>query len=82
MGTTGERRMRLLNPGPVTLTERVRGALQRPDLCHREPEFYALAMGVRGRIEPTYRLPNIKGFNWDLVRWLQDWSMRRLKKHG
>ena len=54
MGTTGERRMRLLNPGPVTLTERVRGALQRPDLCHREPEFYALAMGVRGRIEQIY----------------------------
>ena len=53
MGTTGERRMRLLNPGPVTLTERVRGALQRPDLCHREPEFYALAMGVRGRIDST-----------------------------
>ena len=51
---TAERRMRLLNPGPVTLTERVRAALQRPDLCHREPEFYALALGVRGRIERVY----------------------------
>ena len=49
-----ERRMRLLNPGPVTLTERVRSALLRPDLCHREPEFYALARDVRGRIESIY----------------------------
>ena len=52
--STSERRMRLLNPGPVTLTERVRASLQRPDLCHREPEFYALAMEVRGRIERIY----------------------------
>ncbi len=29
----------LLNPGPVTLSKRVRAALQKPDLCHREPEF-------------------------------------------
>lgn len=54
MTSAGARRMRLLNPGPVTLTERVRGALGRPDLCHREPEFYALAMEVRGRIERIY----------------------------
>ncbi len=47
-------RLRLLNPGPVTLTERVRAALGRPDLCHREPEFYALARDVRGRLERVY----------------------------
>jgi hypothetical protein len=33
--------MVLLNPGPVTLTERVRWSLQ-PDLCQRESEFFAL----------------------------------------
>ncbi len=47
-------RVRLLNPGPVTLTERVRGALQRPDLCHREQEFAELQLDVRRRIEAIY----------------------------
>lgn len=51
---TPERRLRLLNPGPVTLTERVRASLQRPDLCHREQEFYDLALDVRRRIEAIY----------------------------
>ena len=40
--TAQKRPMRLLNPGPVTLTERVRAALSRKDLCHREPEFAEL----------------------------------------
>ena len=31
--------MILLNPGPVTLTNRVKSSLLREDLCHREPEF-------------------------------------------
>ena len=34
--------MLLLNPGPVTLTERVRRSLLQPDLCHRESEFFDL----------------------------------------
>lgn len=46
--------MRLLNPGPVTLTARVRAALQREDLCHREPEFAALQRDVRARVERVY----------------------------
>ena len=45
-----EARTRLLNPGPVTLTSRVRAALTRQDLCHREPEFSALQLDVRARI--------------------------------
>ena len=32
----------LLNPGPVSLSESVRKALARVDLCHREPEFFEL----------------------------------------
>jgi 2-aminoethylphosphonate-pyruvate transaminase len=44
----------LLNPGPVTLTERVRQALQRPDMCHREAEFSSLVLGIRHRIESIY----------------------------
>ncbi|MEJ0008212.1 MAG: hypothetical protein WDM77_18085 [Steroidobacteraceae bacterium] len=37
--------MILLNPGPVTLSERVRRSLLSPDLCHREPEFFDLQEG-------------------------------------
>ena len=32
----------LLNPGPVSLSEGVRHAVARMDLCHREPEFFNL----------------------------------------
>lgn len=49
-----ERSYKLLNPGPVTLTERVRKALSRPDMCHREPEFAALTMDVIARLAAVY----------------------------
>ena len=32
----------LLNPGPVSLSDGVRRAVARVDLCHREPEFFEL----------------------------------------
>lgn len=32
----------LLNPGPVSLSEGVRHAVAKMDLCHREPEFFKL----------------------------------------
>jgi 2-aminoethylphosphonate-pyruvate transaminase len=51
--------MLLLNPGPVTLTERVRRSLLQPDLCHRESEFFALQDEARQRLLATYELdPN------------------------
>lgn len=40
----------LLNPGPVTLSDRVRGALSRGDWCHREPEFAALMQDINRRL--------------------------------
>lgn len=46
--------MKLLNPGPVTLTARVRAALQKPDLCHREPEFAELTKSVMQKIANVY----------------------------
>ena len=49
--------MILLNPGPVTLSERVRQALLRPDLCHREPEFTALQQSIRTQLLGVYGLP-------------------------
>lgn len=47
---------KLLNPGPVTLTSRVRDAMARPDLCHREPEFSALQARILDRLVHVYPL--------------------------
>jgi 2-aminoethylphosphonate-pyruvate transaminase len=51
---SAEERMCLLNPGPVTLSPRVRRAMERRDMCHREPEFAAIQADVRGRLERVY----------------------------
>jgi 2-aminoethylphosphonate-pyruvate transaminase len=48
--------MLLLNPGPVTLTERVRRSLLQPDLCHRESEFFDLQEEARKRLLAAYDL--------------------------
>jgi 2-aminoethylphosphonate-pyruvate transaminase len=40
----------LLNPGPVNVSAHVRQALNGPDLCHREPEFYDLQDAIRSRL--------------------------------
>jgi len=40
----------LLNPGPVNVSDRVREALNGPDLCHREPEFFDLQDAIRARL--------------------------------
>jgi len=40
----------LLNPGPVNVSERVRQALQRPDICHRESDFADLMQGIREKL--------------------------------
>jgi 2-aminoethylphosphonate-pyruvate transaminase len=48
--------MLLLNPGPVTLSERVRRSLLQPDLCHRESEFFDLQDEARRRLLSVYSL--------------------------
>ncbi|MGF6775363.1 2-aminoethylphosphonate aminotransferase [Paraburkholderia sp. GAS334] len=48
--------MLLLNPGPVTLTERVRQSLLQTDLCHRESEFFDLQEEARARLVNLYDL--------------------------
>jgi len=48
--------MLLLNPGPVTLTDRVRRSLLQPDLCHRESEFFDLQDEARSRLLGVYGL--------------------------
>ncbi len=42
--------MILLNPGPVCTSERVRNALLRGDMCHRESEFSTLLSSTRKKI--------------------------------
>ena len=49
-------KMILLNPGPVTLSDRVRDAMLRPDLCHREPEFTTLQSSIRARLLAVHDL--------------------------
>lgn len=46
--------MILLNPGPVSMTAKVRAALASEDVCHREPEFKALVGRVREKISGVY----------------------------
>jgi len=45
----------LLNPGPVTLSDRVRKALTLGDWCHREPEFADLTRDINSRLVRVYR---------------------------
>jgi 2-aminoethylphosphonate-pyruvate transaminase len=47
----------LLNPGPVNLSNSVRKALLRPDLCHREREFIKLQNDIRTSLLKVYNLP-------------------------
>lgn len=47
--------MILLNPGPVTLSPRVRRVLaESEDLCHREPEFAELTRAILTRLEAVH----------------------------
>ena len=55
--------MILLNPGPVNVSERVRQALLRPDICHRESEFSDLL----GRIQQKLLTAFVPGAESDYV---------------
>src|SRR5262249_11227338 len=44
----------LLNPGPVNVSPRVRAALAREDICHREPEFADLQDSIRARLVDAF----------------------------
>ena len=48
--------MILLNPGPVSLSERVRRSLLSPDLCHRESEFFDLQEELRAGLLAVHDL--------------------------
>jgi 2-aminoethylphosphonate-pyruvate transaminase len=44
----------LLNPGPVTLSDKVRKALISADWCHREPEFADLTRWINNTLVNVY----------------------------
>ncbi|MCC8251542.1 pyridoxal-phosphate-dependent aminotransferase family protein [Saccharothrix luteola] len=48
----------LLNPGPANTSERVRRALGRGDMCHREPEFARLLGSIREGLVETLVSPD------------------------
>ena len=45
-----KKKMILLNPGPVNVTPRVKNALMREDICHREDEFSDLLERIRTKL--------------------------------
>ncbi|MCH8158189.1 MAG: alanine--glyoxylate aminotransferase family protein [Nitrospinae bacterium] len=44
----------LMNPGPVNVTDKVRDAQLRGDLCHREPEFSELMGLIRKKLATAF----------------------------
>lgn len=48
----------LLNPGPACTSQRVKDALLRGDLCHREPEFGELLARLRADLPRALHLPD------------------------
>jgi 2-aminoethylphosphonate-pyruvate transaminase len=48
----------LLNPGPVNVTPRVRDALLRGDMCHREVEFADLMGSIRKKLLQAFDIEN------------------------
>ncbi len=49
--------MILLNPGPVTLSARVRAALGATDMCHREADFAEMMLRIKGSLSAVYGEP-------------------------
>lgn len=48
--------MIIFSPGPANISERVRKALMRPDICHRDTEFEVLLANVRRLLRETLNI--------------------------
>jgi 2-aminoethylphosphonate-pyruvate transaminase len=46
----------LMNPGPVNVTDKVRDAQLQGDLCHREPEFSDLMGSIRKKLLQAFEI--------------------------
>lgn len=51
------RQLVLLNPGPTVVSDRVHRAIAGPDLCHREPEYMAMAERIEQLLLATAGAP-------------------------
>ncbi|MCQ4575457.1 MAG: 2-aminoethylphosphonate--pyruvate transaminase [Candidatus Brocadiales bacterium] len=49
-----KKKMVLLNPGPVNTSDKVRNALLRGDICHREDDFSRIQRNVREMLTDTF----------------------------
>ncbi len=50
------KRLVLLNPGPVNVTDKVRDAMLRGDMCHREHEMTELLQSIREKIVTAFQI--------------------------
>ncbi len=50
------KRLVLLNPGPVNVTDKVRDAMLRGDMCHREYEMTELLQSIREKIVTAFQI--------------------------
>lgn len=50
--------MIIFSPGPANISERVRLALNKPDICHRDAEFGDLLSSIRKLLLEAYELNN------------------------
>lgn len=53
-----ERALVLLNPGPSCTSDRVRHAVERGDMCHREVEFTEVLWSIRNRLPGALNVPD------------------------
>ena len=71
-----EREWILLNPGPANTSPRVRHALQTPDFCHREPEFFEVMRQCRRRVVELLGIERTFGPSSSPVPAPQRWKRR------
>lgn len=50
----------LLTPGPVNVSENIRLAIGRNDICHREPDFEVLLESIETKLLSLFELSNTK----------------------
>src|SRR3989338_5876083 len=51
--------MVIFSPGPANISERVRRALTKPDICHRDTEFTDILTKVRKMILSILKISNV-----------------------
>ena len=74
--------MILLNPGPVNVSERVRQALLRPDICHRESEFSDMLQRIQQKLLTAFAADNPYSADDEAMRAAAGWRCRSPRAAG